>query len=478
MARKKKGWFDYVKQFFRLDARLKTEKKERRRRWALEKLKNKRPPPISRPPQRPVLSEAGEVQSKSALNVAIATAAAAEAVVAAAQIAAEVYKLSANAQLPRPMNIPNNQEKDGCQAIRADAKKSGQPNPQAQAAHQWDTKIRELEDLKAKAATKIQAAFRGYLARKALRALKGIVKLQAIIRGRAVRRQAMTTLKRLQSIVNIHSQVCATRSQLGERSWSYNENFQAKQWRDNAKVERSNPRRWDDSLLSKDREDALVLSKKEAAMKRERIKEYSFHHRRSAESENRVPNGRWRYWLEQWVDTQLNKSREFEDLDPVPNPNPKLKEENGRRMLRPKSYINQQQQQQQPNHFEQPGSPTPFPRRHHLRHKKQCSMGEDTFPSFPSTPKYMAATESARAKARSLSSPKLRPRAFDTYSDSYSPFKNKISLVSSIVSEVPTLSCSSYRGGKPSGPQQRSPSLKGLPCIVKSGKVTKDANME
>lgn len=42
-----------------------------------------------------------------------------------------------------------------------------------------------------------------------MRALKGIVKLQAIIRGRAVRRQAMNTLKCLQSIVSIQSHVIA-----------------------------------------------------------------------------------------------------------------------------------------------------------------------------------------------------------------------------------------------------------------------------
>lgn len=51
-------------------------------------------------------------------------------------------------------------------------------------------------------------------ARKALRALKGIVKLQAYIRGRAVRRQAMTTLKCLQSVVNIQTQVCGKRTQI------------------------------------------------------------------------------------------------------------------------------------------------------------------------------------------------------------------------------------------------------------------------
>ncbi|OWM90032.1 protein IQ-DOMAIN 31 [Punica granatum] len=476
MARKKKSWFDFVKRFFRLDARSRAEKKERRRRWAFEKLQNKRlPPPITGPPQRAVLSEAEEVQSKSALNVAIATAAAAEAAMAAAQIAAEVFKLSTGVLVPQSITTADQhkQEKDESFAIRVDRKESGQGNAQSLAAHQCEMKIRELEDLKIKAAIKIQAAFRGYLARKALRALKGIVKLQAIIRGRAVRRQAITTLQRLQSIVNIHSQVCATRSHVGERTGGYNENSHIRQWRDRIKVEKNNPRRWDDSLMSKDKEEAFVSSKKEAAIKRERIKEYSYNHRRSAESENRKPNGRWRYWLEQWVDTQLNKSREYEDLDPVPSPTPKSKEDNGRRQLKPGSYL---KQQQQGNPFEQSGSPVSVPKRQ-IRHKKQCSMGDDTFPSSPSIPTYMAATESARAKVRSLSSPKLRPGAFDTYSDSYSPYKSKLSLVSSVISEVPTLNCS-YKGGKLSGQQQRSPSLKGLPCAVKSGRVTKDLNLE
>lgn len=48
-------------------------------------------------------------------------------------------------------------------------------------------------------------------ARKALRALKGLVRLQAIIRGWAVRRQAIHTLKCLQTIVSIQSEFCAKR---------------------------------------------------------------------------------------------------------------------------------------------------------------------------------------------------------------------------------------------------------------------------
>lgn len=55
------------------------------------------------------------------------------------------------------------------------------------------------------AATKAQAAFRGYLARRAFRTLKGIIRLQAVIRGHLVRRQAVITLRCLQGIVKFQA---------------------------------------------------------------------------------------------------------------------------------------------------------------------------------------------------------------------------------------------------------------------------------
>ncbi|PON39739.1 IQ motif, EF-hand binding site [Trema orientale] len=445
---KKKSWFSLVKRFFISDSQSKQEKKEKRRKWIFGRLKIKRlasliaPPPASQV-VKSTPSETEEKQSNHALSVAIASAAAAEAAVAAAHAAAEVVRLTATS--PRVV-----EETDEASSVEHSAE------------HIPEKEIQES------AAVKIQTAFRGYLARKALRALKGIVTLQAIIRGRAVRRQAVTTLKRLQSIINIQSQVCANRFQTTEGTYhcdTINRNDQLQNLRDKIlRMDSYNARRWDDRLLSKEDADALFLSKKEALIKRERIKEYWHTHRKSAETERNKVNGRWRYWLEQWVDTQLTKSKELEDLDTVLGSNTRSKDEFGVKKLRLRNLPNR-------NHNEGfMDSPVFNPRKSF--HRKQCSLGdENSFTSSPIVPTYMAATESARAKARSLSSPKLRPESLD----GYSPCKNKLSLVSSITSEAPIYSTV----GRPGDYfHQRSPSMKGVRGPVKSNRKMNDLSFD
>ncbi|CAL4925001.1 unnamed protein product [Urochloa decumbens] len=66
------------------------------------------------------------------------------------------------------------------------------------------------------AAARIQATFRGYLARKALCALRGLVKLQALIRGQLVRRQANATLRRMQALVDAQSSLRAQRARMAD----------------------------------------------------------------------------------------------------------------------------------------------------------------------------------------------------------------------------------------------------------------------
>ncbi|KAL5203356.1 hypothetical protein ABZP36_014308 [Zizania latifolia] len=74
------------------------------------------------------------------------------------------------------------------------------------------------QERQVEAAVVIQKAFRGYLARRALRALKSLVKLQALVRGYLVRKQAATTLQRLQALMRLQASSRAIKNALSRKS--------------------------------------------------------------------------------------------------------------------------------------------------------------------------------------------------------------------------------------------------------------------
>nr|XP_043618212.1 protein IQ-domain 26-like [Erigeron canadensis] len=125
---------------------------------------------------RSYMSETEKEQNKHAIAVAAATAAAADAAVAAAQAAVAVVRLT------------NNRKATPCSGGK----------------EKW-------------AAVKIQTVFRSHLARKALRALKGLVKLQALVRGFLVRKRAAATLYSMQALIRAQA---AIRSERARRSFT------------------------------------------------------------------------------------------------------------------------------------------------------------------------------------------------------------------------------------------------------------------
>ncbi|XP_010558273.1 PREDICTED: protein IQ-DOMAIN 1-like isoform X2 [Tarenaya hassleriana] len=122
----------------------------------------------------------------------------------------------------------------------------------------------------------IQTAFRGYLARRALRALRGLVRLKSLMEEPVMKRQVANTLKCMQTLSHVQSQIQTRRIRMSEENQA-----RQKQLLQKNAIELANLRNgddWDDSLQSKEQVEANILSRYEAAMRRERALAYAYSH--------------------------------------------------------------------------------------------------------------------------------------------------------------------------------------------------------
>nr|XP_043626871.1 protein IQ-domain 26-like [Erigeron canadensis] len=130
--------------------------------------------PVTSPPLKQGCYNINE-QNRRAIAVAAATTAAADAAVAAAQAAVAFVRLTSQ--------------------------------------NRFVTTVADREN---SAAIKIQTHFRGYLSKKALKALKSLVKLQAVVRGFLVRKKTVETLHGMEALFRARSNVYAHKFRLQE----------------------------------------------------------------------------------------------------------------------------------------------------------------------------------------------------------------------------------------------------------------------
>ncbi|CAA7033579.1 unnamed protein product [Microthlaspi erraticum] len=166
----------------------------------------------------------------------------------------------------------------------------------------------------------IQASFRGYLARRESRGMRGLARLKILMEGSVVQRQAANTLKCMQTLSRVQSQIRSRRIRMCEENQARHKHLLQKHAKELGGGLK-NGGNWDVSNQSKEQVEASLLSKYEATMRRERALAYAFTHQQNLKSNQRGANTMfmdhsnptWGWsWLERWVSDRPWESSEKE----------------------------------------------------------------------------------------------------------------------------------------------------------------------
>ncbi|KAG8098447.1 hypothetical protein GUJ93_ZPchr0013g37835 [Zizania palustris] len=165
------------------------------------------------------------------------------------------------------------------------------------------------------AATVIQTAFRAFLARRARRALKGLVRLQALVRGHIVRKQAAITLRCMQALVRVQARVRARRVRVALENQTDQQAILEEKI--NETYVREIEDGWCDIIGSVEDIQGKILKRQEAAAKRERAMAYALTHQWQPGSRQHVAittfqpdKNSWGWnWLERWMAVRPWESR-------------------------------------------------------------------------------------------------------------------------------------------------------------------------
>lgn len=294
-------------------------------------------------------------------------------------------------------------------------------------------------------ATRIQTAYRGYTARRNYRSVKGLVRLEAVMKGQSVKRQTVNAMKCMQLLVRVQTQIQTRRIQMLENQALQRQSL----YKDNKWGGQGDE--WDDSILPKEEIDARTQRKAEAVMKRERAMSYAYSHQ-SWRSNKRwdqaglmdFRSGGFPWWWN-WLERQVPQSSSL----PKPSENQSLK---NLLLTPPRSAFDS-------------NTPSPLPQSSNFISRNQNRGGFDSFDT--PTPRSTRSAAPISFSSRATKTPPGRlPQKYNMRSRGHSPFNGSFRDDDSLTScppfsapryMEPTVSAKAkVRAGSNSNPKERS----------------------